>query len=150
MNKKSYYQLLKDPRWQKKRLEILQRDDFSCQMCGSPDFTLHIHHISYNNGDPWEINDNALITLCEDCHEHETEEIKDNVHDLIKILKDSGMMSVDFKSLCYAFMNCNRDWRYPPSSFILNKLITDQKYWDMAEKEYFEEIKQKNNGKEIF
>ncbi len=31
MDKQQYASKLKDPRWQKKRLEILQRDDFACQ-----------------------------------------------------------------------------------------------------------------------
>ena len=29
-----YSEKLKDPRWQKKRLEILERDNFRCQYCG--------------------------------------------------------------------------------------------------------------------
>jgi len=31
----SYADKLKDPRWQRKRLEILQREDFNCEACGS-------------------------------------------------------------------------------------------------------------------
>lgn len=31
--KSDYSQKLLDPRWQRKRLEILQRDDFTCQVC---------------------------------------------------------------------------------------------------------------------
>lgn len=29
----TYSQKLRDPRWQKKRLEILERDSFTCQHC---------------------------------------------------------------------------------------------------------------------
>lgn len=63
----TYAEKLKDPRWQKKRLEILQRDDFVCQYCGSEKVTLHVHHFIYN-GNPWEASNDDLITVCEDCH----------------------------------------------------------------------------------
>ena len=64
-----YSDSLKDPRWQKKRLEILNRDDWTCQICGSKDKMLHVHHISYVKGrKPWEYENDLLITLCEKCH----------------------------------------------------------------------------------
>jgi hypothetical protein len=60
---------LKDPRWQKKRLEIFKRDDWACRRCHSTVKTLTIHHRYYNYGiEPWEYPDDALITLCQDCH----------------------------------------------------------------------------------
>lgn len=64
---KEYSQKLKDPRWQRKRLEIFQRDNWSCSVCGDKDTTLHVHHKKYI-GEPWECPDNYLETLCEDCH----------------------------------------------------------------------------------
>ena len=68
--KKNYSDLLKDPRWQKKRLEILQRDDFRCQSCDDNTSTLHVHHLKYDNDlKPWEYENDDLITLCETCHE---------------------------------------------------------------------------------
>jgi CRISPR/Cas system-associated protein Cas10 (large subunit of type III CRISPR-Cas system) len=67
--KKSYVEKLKDPRWQKKRLGIMQRDDFKCQLCGDSSSTLHIHHKSYEKGkEPWDYDNNNLITYCEVCH----------------------------------------------------------------------------------
>jgi len=66
----SYQEKLKDPRWQKKRLEILQRDGWKCKWCGEEKQTLHIHHLKYQrNKEPWEYEDKFLITLCENCHE---------------------------------------------------------------------------------
>lgn len=66
----SYYiEKLKDPRWQKKRLEVLQRDSWMCQKCFSKDKTLHVHHIIYGPCEPWEISDFYLVTLCEICHQ---------------------------------------------------------------------------------
>jgi hypothetical protein len=66
----TYAEKLKDPRWQKKRLEILNRDNFTCLMCGDDKSTLHVHHGYYERGlDPWEYSDDTLATLCEDCHD---------------------------------------------------------------------------------
>jgi hypothetical protein len=68
MSKSKYAEKLKDPRWQKKRLQILSRDEWTCQSCFSEEIELHIHHIEYRPGEPWEIDDEFLITLCKDCH----------------------------------------------------------------------------------
>lgn len=66
---KTYSEKLKDPRWQKKRLEILERDKFTCQSCKSKTKTLHVHHVEYeNNKNPWDYNSGILQTLCKDCH----------------------------------------------------------------------------------
>ncbi len=74
----SYAEKLKDPRWQKKRLQIMERDGWRCTECGDPNTTLHVHHLLYLPGrEPWEYYDEFLITLCEDCHEREVHE--DNV-----------------------------------------------------------------------
>lgn len=74
---KTYAEKLKDPRWQRKRLEILQRDDFTCRACGAKTETLHVHHIRYFRGrNPWDYKEFYLVTLCERCHESEEDEIK--------------------------------------------------------------------------
>ena len=65
---KSYSEKLSDPRWQKKRLEIMQRDGFKCINCQSTEKTLNVHHVVYQRGlEPWEYGQ-SLITLCEECH----------------------------------------------------------------------------------
>lgn len=69
MGEKTYGELLRDPRWQKKRLEIMQRDGFECLHCGARDKTLHVNHRWYlARKKPWEYDDHILETLCEDCH----------------------------------------------------------------------------------
>jgi hypothetical protein len=66
----SYSDKLRDPRWQKKRLEIMQRDDWKCRMCGDSKSTLHVHHTVYSRRKaPWNVPDDTLVTLCERCHE---------------------------------------------------------------------------------
>lgn len=67
-----YQQKLLDPRWQKKRLEILNRDEFTCEICKSTEHPLNVHHKFYTYGlDPWEYPDTNFITLCNYCHEDE-------------------------------------------------------------------------------
>jgi len=57
-----------DPRWQKKRLEILNRDNFTCVACGDTETELNVHHMQYN-GDLWNTPDDMMQTLCKPCHE---------------------------------------------------------------------------------
>lgn len=55
---KSYIELLKHPKWQKKRLEVLKLAGFQCENCGSEEETLHIHHAYYEKGlAPWDYPD---------------------------------------------------------------------------------------------
>lgn len=68
-SRKTYSEKLTDPRWQQKRLRIFERDGFACRNCGDGTSTLNVHHIVYLSGrDPWEYEDKALLTLCEQCH----------------------------------------------------------------------------------
>ena len=61
----------KDPRWQKKRLQILERDRFTCRLCRDKESTLHVHHTRYEKGRAvWEAKDSVLVTLCTDCHSY--------------------------------------------------------------------------------
>lgn len=84
----TYKEQLLDPRWQRRRLEILQRDDFTCRECLSKDKTLHIHHTEYHNGKmAWEYDGRYLKTLCSDCHELE-ELIKKQKKVLINNMRD--------------------------------------------------------------
>ena len=68
----SYLEKLKDPRWQKKRLEIFERDNWMCQKCFDEKSTLVIHHKLYlPKTEPWDYPQELLITLCQPCHEEE-------------------------------------------------------------------------------
>jgi hypothetical protein len=64
---KTYSEKLQDPRWQKKRLEILTRDNWTCTLCGDKETTLHVHHSIYQ-GEPWDCPDECLNTVCKTCH----------------------------------------------------------------------------------
>lgn len=73
---KTYSEKLKSPKWQKKRLEVLNRDNFTCQHCGDTETELHVHHLKYS-GEPHDSPLSDLLTLCKDCHFIETFEIFD-------------------------------------------------------------------------
>lgn len=81
-----YSDQLKHPKWQKKRLEILNRDNFTCKACGNIEQTLHVHHFKYQSGHKaWEYPDSNFITLCADCHLEEEQFIKNEHVGFIKI-----------------------------------------------------------------
>lgn len=65
-----YAKQLKDPRWQKKRLEVMNRDGFTCRDCGSAKDTLHVHHCGYRGKSPWDAPSEILITVCDPCHKN--------------------------------------------------------------------------------
>jgi len=50
------------------RLDVMQRDNFTCRLCGDAKTTLNIHHTEYSKGEPWEIDIDTLFTVCEHCH----------------------------------------------------------------------------------
>jgi hypothetical protein len=61
----------RDSRWQKLRLEIMERDGWTCKSCGATGngVTLNVHHAYYESGKaPWEYPTDTLVTWCEDCH----------------------------------------------------------------------------------
>lgn len=85
----------KDPRWQKKRLEVLSIDEWMCQKCGSKDKALHVHHASYVRGRKiWEYSASEMVTLCDQCHKTIHNLLADNkevvVPDLINSVRSDG------------------------------------------------------------
>lgn len=105
----TYSKKLRHPKWQKKRLEILNRDGFRCCLCGDKDTTLNVHHKKYK-GDPWESDLEDLQTVCEHCHNaiHELEKpkypdsCKDLSREIVKILKINSNEIPDNSAYCLA------------------------------------------------
>lgn len=89
MTKKTYFEKLKDPRWQKLRLEVMQANEFCCEICGSGEETLNVHHKEYFKGvEPWDYVAKQLACLCETCHKNE--------HDAVDVLKwASSFLNLD-------------------------------------------------------
>ncbi|WP_349966282.1 HNH endonuclease [Phocaeicola massiliensis] len=95
----NYKEQIKSPKWQKRRLEILQRDDFKCQICGDSENTLNVHHLVYHKDrNIWEYEDWELITLCEECHEHE-HIIEESINERIWSLKSRGLSAEEICAL---------------------------------------------------
>lgn len=64
-----YKEQAADERWRKRSREIMQRDKFTCQLCGKKHVRLNVHHIKYLKGiDYWDYPDELLMTVCEVCH----------------------------------------------------------------------------------
>lgn len=83
----NYSEKLKSPLWQKKRLEILQRDNFTCQLCSDTETELQVHHLKYS-GEPQDAPNEDLQTLCKYCHSL-IEHLKDvlELNEVVKVKK---------------------------------------------------------------
>ncbi len=91
----TYLEKLKDPRWKEKRDEIVERDDYRCQYCGLTD-SLQVHHFCYE-GDPWEVDSSALVTLCKTCHfNSHRKDLTPLERDLLNLFQSSGFSSTPF------------------------------------------------------
>jgi len=73
--------MYRDSRWQKKRLEIMERDEWKCRSCGKgkdDEILLNVHHSYYEKGkSPWEYGNHTLVTWCEKCHTRRHNMLKD-------------------------------------------------------------------------
>lgn len=134
MGKKTYSEKLRDPRRQKRRLEILQRDHFQCLLCGDPETELHIHHRYYTkNTEPWDYPDAALTTLCKHCHviigEVNPIELK-----IIRVLRSETQGEKEMLAVCeatngrrgvalYRIVDDSPEWRFNLSDCDLMRLI---------------------------
>jgi hypothetical protein len=94
----------KDSRWQQKRLEILNRDGRECRSCGAAGdgVTLNVHHAYYESGnDPWDYPDDALVTLCADCHK----EIHSCMKRIAVLIKDRVAIARTVTGYAYGMKN---------------------------------------------
>lgn len=73
-----YAKKLLDPRWQKLRLEVLSRDNWTCKSCGAKDKTLHAHHVFYwpEQENPWDYPAETIVTVCDACHADEHRDMR--------------------------------------------------------------------------
>lgn len=64
-----YNEQLQTEEWAKKRDYILNRDNYTCYLCGYHGLKLNVHHIEYlPNKLAWEYPDEMFFTVCYDCH----------------------------------------------------------------------------------
>lgn len=100
----TYKEKLLSPKWQKKRLHILERDNWTCQLCGDQDTTLEIHHFKYS-GNPWDVDDGFLVTYCKHCHG--AVELINKSYDKISII--SCIKSIDYDNIKLSMIMQNDD-----------------------------------------
>lgn len=105
MTREEYLNALRDPRWQRLRLEVMQRDGFTCRMCGNAAATLNVHHLRYAPGDPWDTPLSDLVTLCEECHEWETRNLKVSRARLMAVIRDQVWPSFAIEQLAIEIEN---------------------------------------------
>ncbi len=68
-SRKAYDELLRDPRWQKKRLDVMADAGWKCELCTDPNEELNVHHDSYvADRMPWDYPRSELKCLCRTCH----------------------------------------------------------------------------------
>ena len=76
---------------------ILNRDNYTCQICGEKDTRLEIHHIQYRSKGGSNRMDN-LVTLCQECHgKIHSGELDFNKH--VKSFKHASHMNIMRKRL---------------------------------------------------
>ncbi len=100
--KSNYSELLKDPRWQKLRLRVFDRDEWRCRACHSKEKTLHAHHLFYSREaeGPWDYELSDILTLCDDCHENEHQSFPWHGPCLLNAAANSGfVLSADIAVL---------------------------------------------------
>ena len=82
----NYKEQTKSPKWQKKRLEVLELRGFKCEECKCEDKQLHVHHRFYIKGRKyWEYDNDVLQVLCEDCHQKEHEKPEKNIYNKLGV-----------------------------------------------------------------
>jgi 5-methylcytosine-specific restriction endonuclease McrA len=114
-----YLSLLRDPKWQKKRLEIMERDEFTCQSCFDSQSTLNVHHCYYEKGNkPWEYPNTSLVTLCESCHQEETESLYGAKQFLLRTLSEKGWLSRHFTEFSDCLSRSNLSGHDPDVSAV--------------------------------
>lgn len=132
----SYTEKLKDPRWQKKRLEILERDEWKCQFCDDSESTLHVHHRRYIRGsDPWDYPPELLVTLCEDCHEMEREGWPEAETALIDALR-SKFWSNEVHEIATGFEELVVEDSWMFASALQSLLCSPEQCEELSEKEW--------------
>ncbi len=100
-----YQDDMKNVSWQKKRLKILERDNWSCKSdcCKKRSQKLEVHHVDYiPDLKIWEYPDDMLLTLCSDCHTKENERTGAEKY-LLNSMKMKGFLISDVLSLSCKF-----------------------------------------------
>jgi len=101
----------------------------------------------------------SLVTLCESCHEYETDMLPDFADSLVQMLKQCGAMSSDFDELCRALIPYTEsrdralevyDWSVV--AFVLEELLNSWQQkgdlWQQTRDRYFAMLAAKTKARE--
>lgn len=145
MSNPRYSDKLKDPRWQKKRLEILQRDEWTCQNCFDKESTLHVHHKIYKRDiEPWDYPNYFLVTLCENCHNYEMSYRSINENVLLEILR-SVFFADDIDQIQMGFQFLESHTTHKITASVIRWILSNEKLFDDLTRKYLEHLKN-NSG----
>ncbi len=151
----AYADKLKDPRWQRKRLEILERDKWACQRCSDDESELHVHHRTYYpDTEPWDYADVELVTLCKSCHEYESEVMSKAQKALRYCLSvQCGFLADDIVCLIRAFEHIAWEAFLPSSPEVfataLEWALQSNKMVETICREYFDHLHHKTKRGKI-
>ena len=143
-----YREKFKDPRWQKLRLKVLERDMWYCQICYDPDNTLHIHHRYYTpNTEPWDYPQESLVTLCEECHQRETDTISESIAELVLAAKKQ-FFSLEIKEIAEAIEGHKIEYPSEVVGSIILDSFLDREACKKLEDHYFCAMKKRLNHRD--
>ena len=142
--REGYVEKLKDPRWQKKRLEVFERDEWGCQSCMDSESTLHVHHRYYlPNTEPWDYPLDALLTLCENCHERERQERPEYEKMLLSALKQK-FLADDLYRLTNGILKLKVLYASEVTASIIEWALGTPEIFEGLSKSFWEDIKKNN------
>lgn len=125
MGKMTYAEQLAHPNWQRKRLEVLEDAEWTCQGCGETEITLHVHHKRYVKGRmAWEYETDELQALCKDCHakEHKTEAAMVEVQHQLANLHGEGRVRALLTGYAVACGCCDADDDHSAGSWVSDSI----------------------------
>jgi len=143
----NYLEKLKDPRWQKLRLKVFERDEWTCQSCLTDDNSLCVHHTYYEEGlEPWEYPLHSLVTLCELCHEEERNRFVQEDGLLIEI-KKAGILASQITEISLAFHEIYKGHTNEVLLTVLRKFLSDKRFQKKMLDVYFKSLRSSNKIK---
>jgi len=138
---------LKDPRWQKLRLEVFDRDEWACQGCGDSENTLNVHHTYYEAlKEPWEYPLRSFVTLCEECHLFEKEDRPPAEKSLLFAIKKQGFMAKDVLEIAVGFNYIKQHYYAPEvTASIIKWVLGSPGILKVVGDLFFRSLKRENN-----
>lgn len=138
-----YTEKFKDPRWQKKRLKILERDFYSCRVCQDSENTLNVHHCFYDTKyeNPWDHPDKSLVVLCDECHQKEHDEWIQINKRLTNAIRGLGGTLYDLEEVVEGFEKSKLTFAYPPNANVIAFSLTDNECIEKVHRMFFNKLK---------